>query len=82
LMNRTNQLEAHIINAQHQWDTTAVVAWQNLDTTTLGLVPSGRFAAVTSKAVGSGRIVATSGSYVDTLVIQVVADTSGPSPRP
>jgi hypothetical protein len=80
LINRTNQLEAHIINAQHQWDTTAVVAWQNLDTTRLGLVPNGRFAAVTSKAVGTGRVVATSGSYVDTLSITVVADTSsGPS---
>jgi hypothetical protein len=80
LMNRTNQLEAHLINAQHQWDTTAVVAWQNLDGTRLGLVPNGRFAAVTSKAVGTGRVVATSGSYVDTLSITVVADTSsGPS---
>jgi len=80
LMNRTNQLEAHIINAQHQWDTTAVVAWQNLDTTRLGLVPNSRFASVTSKAIGTGRVVATSGAYVDTLSITVVADTSsGPS---
>lgn len=76
LMNRTNQLEAHIINAQHQWDTTAVVAWQNLDTAILGLVPNGRFASVTSKTVGTGRVVATSGSYVDTLFIQVVPDSS------
>jgi hypothetical protein len=82
LVNRTNQLEAHIINAQQQWDTTSAVAWQNLDTTVLGLVPNGRFAAVTSKAIGTGRIVATSGSYVDTLSIQVAADTSsGPSAR-
>jgi hypothetical protein len=80
LMNRTNQLEAHIINAQHQWDTTAAVAWQNLDTAVLDLVPNGRFASVTSKAIGSGRVVAASGSYVDTLVIQVAPDTSsGPS---
>ena len=79
LMNRTNQLEAHVINAQHQWDTTVVVAWQNLDATILGLVPNGRFASVTSKAIGTGRVVATSGSYVDTLSITVVADTSGPS---
>jgi hypothetical protein len=80
LMNRTNQLEAHVINAQHQWDTTAVVAWQNLDTAILGLVPNGRFASVTSNAIGTGRVVATSGSYVDTLAITVVADTSsGPS---
>jgi hypothetical protein len=80
LNNRTNQLEAHVVNAQHQWDTTAVVAWQNLDTAILGLVPNGRFADVTSRAVGTGRVVATSGSYVDTLSITVVADTSsGPS---
>ena len=76
LMNRTNELQAHIINAQHQWDTTAVVAWQNLDTTRLGLVPNGRFASVTSKAVGTARVVATSGSYVDTLSIQIVPDSS------
>ena len=80
LQNRTNQLEAHIINAQHQWDTTAAVAWQNLDPAVLGLVPSGRFAAVTSKTVGTGRVVATSGSLLDTLVIHVAVDTSsGPS---
>src|SRR6185436_2610788 len=80
LNNRTNQLEAHVVNAQHQWDTTAVVAWQNLDTAILGLVPNGRFASVTSKAIGTGRIVASSGSYVDTLSIVVYADTSsGPS---
>jgi uncharacterized protein DUF4382/carboxypeptidase family protein len=80
LQNRTNQLEAHIINAQHQWDTTAAVAWQNLDNAVLGLVPNGRFAAVTSKTVGTGRVVATSGSLLDTLVIHVAVDTSsGPS---
>lgn len=76
LQNRTNQLEAHIINAQHQWDTTAAVAWQNLDTAVLGLQPNGRFASVTSKTIGTGRVVATSGSLLDTLVIQVAADTS------
>jgi hypothetical protein len=74
--NRTNQLEAHVINAQRQWDTTAAVTWQNLDTVILDLVPNGRFASVTSKQVGSCRVVASSGSYVDTLRIQVVADTS------
>lgn len=81
-VNRTNQLEAHIINAQQQWDTTSAVAWQNLDAAVLDLVPNGRYASVTSKAIGTGRVVATSGSLLDTLVIQVVADTSaGPSAR-
>jgi hypothetical protein len=80
LVNRTNQLEAHVINAQQQWDTTAAVAWQNLDAAILDLVPNGRFASVTSKAIGNGRVVATSGPYADTLLIRVVADTSsGPS---
>lgn len=79
LNGRTNQLEAIVVNAQHQQDTTAPVAWQNLDTAVLGLVPNGRFAAVTSKAVGSGRIVASSGALVDTLRIFVAADTSQPA---
>ncbi|HET9386386.1 MAG TPA: hypothetical protein VFO67_14690, partial [Gemmatimonadales bacterium] len=62
------------------WDTTATVAWQNLDTAVLGLQPNGRYASVTSKTIGTGRVVATSGSLLDTLVIHVSADTSfGPS---
>src|SRR6266571_6165301 len=32
LVNHTNQLEAVVVNAQHQQDTTAAVVWQNLDT--------------------------------------------------
>lgn len=83
LVNRTNRLEAFVVNAQHQQVPGASVAWQNLDTTVLGLatyVDSTRVARVTSKIVGSGRIVATSGSFVDTLVIHVAPDTSsGPS---
>ncbi|HEY3220886.1 MAG TPA: DUF4382 domain-containing protein [Gemmatimonadales bacterium] len=80
LVNRTNQLEALVINAQHQHDTTAAVVWQNLDTAVLGLRDSLRFAYVTSKTVGTGRIVAASGSFADTLVIFVAPDTSsGPS---
>jgi len=83
LVNHTNQLEAVVVNAQHQQDTTAAVVWQNLDTAILGLRDSLRFVYVTSKAVGSGRIVATSGALADTLVIYVAPDTSsGPSPRP
>lgn len=83
LVGRTNRLEAFVVNAQHQQDPTAPVAWQNLDTAVLGLVDyvdSARVARVTSKTVGTGRIVATSGSLADTLVIQVAPDTStGPS---
>lgn len=79
LVGRTNRLEAFVVNAQHQQDPTAPVAWQNLDTAVLGLVDyvdSARVARVTSKTVGTGRIVATSGSLADTLVIHVAPDTS------
>lgn len=83
LVGRTNRLEAFVVNAQHQQDPTAPVAWRNLDTAVLGLVDyvdSARVARVTSKIVGTGRIVATSGSLADTLVIHVAPDTSsGPS---
>ena len=83
LVGRTNRLEAFVINAQHQQDTTAVVAWQNLDPTVLGLVvDSARVARVTAKQVGSGRIVASSGGLTDTLRIFVVPDsTPPPAPR-
>ena len=80
--NRTNRLEAVVVNGQHQQDPPAAVAWQNLDTAVLGLATypeSTHVARVTSKIVGSGRIVATSGSFADTLLIHVAADTSGPS---
>jgi hypothetical protein len=79
LVNHTNRLEAFVVNAQHQQDTAAAVVWQNLDTAVLGLatyVDSTRVARVTSKAVGSGRIVATSGSLADTLTIFVAPDSS------
>src|SRR5262245_34635293 len=79
LANRTNRLEAFVVNPQRQQDTNAVVTWQNLDTTVLGLATyqdSTRIARVTSKIVGTGRIVATSGLLADTLVIYVAADTS------
>jgi hypothetical protein len=83
LVGRTNPLEAIVVNAQHEQDPDAPVAWQNLDTNVLGLVvDSVRFARVTSKIVGTGRIVATSGALADTLVIQVAPDTSSsPSPH-
>ena len=79
LVGRTNRLEAIVINSLHQQDPNALVAWQNLDTAVLGLVnyvDSARVARVTSKIVGTGRIVATSGSLVDTLIIHVAPDTS------
>ena len=77
LVGKTNPLEAIVVNAQHQQDPNAPVAWQNLDTAVLGLVvDSVRFARVTSKIVGTGRIAATSGSLADTLVIHVAPDTS------
>ena len=83
IVNRTNRLEAFVVTAQHQQDPGAPVAWQNLDTAVLGLVTypeSTHVSRVTSKIVGTGRIVATSGAFADTLVIHVAADTSsGPS---
>jgi hypothetical protein len=84
LVNRTNWLKASVVNAQHQQDPDAPVAWQNLDPAVLGLVTyvdSTRVAQVTSKIVGTGRIVATSGQLADTLVIHVAPDTSS-SPAP
>ena len=79
LVNHTNRLEAFVVNAQHQQDSSASVVWQNLDTTVLGLVTyvdSTRVARVTSKAVGTGRIVAASGGLADTLVIHVAPDST------
>jgi len=77
LVSRTNPLEAIVVNAQHQQDPTALVTWQNLDPAVLGLaVDSNRFARVTSKIVGTGRIVASSGALADTLAIFVAPDSS------
>jgi len=79
LANHTNRLEATVVNAQHQQDTLASVVWQNLDTAVLGLVTyvdTARVARVTSKAAGTGRIVASSGSLADTLVIHVFPDST------
>src|SRR2546422_9788834 len=79
LVNHTNRLEAFLINAQHQQDTSATVVWQNVDTAVLGLVTyvdSTHAARVTSKAVGTGRIVAASGALAYTLVIHVFPDST------
>ena len=82
LVQHTNKLEARVVTAQHQPDTTGAVVWQNLDTAVLGLRDSLRFAYVTSKRVGTGRVVAASGSFADTLVISVAPDSSAPAPHP
>jgi hypothetical protein len=79
LVGRTNTLEAIVVNDQHQQDPNAVVMWQNLDTAVLGMRDSLRYAFVTSRTVGTGRIVASSGLLVDTLFIRVAADTSQPA---
>ena len=83
-VNRTNRLEAFVIDGQHQQDPNAPVAWLNLDTNVLDLATypeSTHVARVTSKIVGTGRIVASSGGLADTLNIRVAADTSQPAPR-
>lgn len=83
LVNRTNRLEAFVVNAQHQQDPAAPVTWQNLDPNILGLatyVDSTHIARVTSNALGTGRIVASSGALVDTLRIVVVPDSTQPAP--
>jgi len=77
LVNHTNPLEAIVVNAQHQQEPSAIVAWQNLDTAVLTLaVDSNRYARVTSRIVGTGRIVAASGALADTLVIHVAPDST------
>jgi len=81
LVGRTNRLEAIVVNDQHQQDPNALVAWQNLDSAVLSLRDSLRFTYVTSRTIGTGRVIATSGVLADTLVIRVVADTSQPSSR-
>jgi hypothetical protein len=76
-VNHTNPLEAIVVNAQHQQDPNALVAWQNLDTAVLTLaVDSNRYARVTSRIVGTCRIVAASGALADTLVIHVAPDST------
>jgi hypothetical protein len=78
LLGRTNTLEAIVLNSIKQRDDTAPVSWRNLDSTILDLSPTGRFASVTSKKVGTGRVMATSGSLMDTLSIFVAPDSTSP----
>jgi hypothetical protein len=77
----TNQLEAIVVDAQHEQDTNAVVTWENLNNAVLGLTPNGRLALVNAKIGGTGRIVATSGSFADTLLIVVAPDSSQAAAR-
>jgi hypothetical protein len=77
LVNRTNQLEAVVVNSQNQRVVDPVVTWENLDPATLSLqATTNDTASVTSLAVGSGRVVATSGGLSDTLTIFVAPDSS------
>lgn len=79
LVNRTNRLQAFVIDAQHQQDNGAAVTWQDLDMPILDLlVDSVRVVHVTSKAVGTGRIVAATGggALADTLTIHVYPDST------
>lgn len=79
MVNQMNTLYATVVDAHHQQDHNAVVAWQNLDTAVLGLVTfvdSTYVAHVTSKAPGAGRIVASSGAFADTIVIHVAPDST------
>ena len=83
LLNRTNRLEVFVIDSLRQQNDTAAVVWQNLDPAILGLVvDSVRISHVTSRALGTGRIVAASGGLADTLTIHVFPDSSSGSARP
>jgi hypothetical protein len=79
LTGRGDTLQAVVVDAQHHPDTSAVVAWQNLDPAVLNLqpdMPTPRHAVVTASTPGTARVVATSGALADTLVITIVADST------
>jgi hypothetical protein len=79
LSGRTNQLEAVVVNAQNQQEPNPTVLWATLDSGVVSLADSGRtgkYAWVTSVAVGQGRVVATSGGLSDTLAIIVYPDSA------
>jgi hypothetical protein len=78
----TNEVEAFVVDAGGQPVPDPTVTWASLDAAVLAVDDSGRqgrFAWVRSLALGSGRITATSGEFVDTLTIIVSADSSGTS---
>ncbi|MGH7607571.1 MAG: DUF4382 domain-containing protein [Gemmatimonadales bacterium] len=77
VVNRTKDLEAVVVNSQRQRVVDPTVDWENLDPDVLSLAATTNdTAAVTSVAVGQGRIVATSGDLSDTLTITVYPDSS------
>lgn len=77
LVNRTNELEAVVVDSQRQRVSDPSIVWENLDPDVLSLqATTNDTAAVTSIAVGQGRVVATSGSLSDTLTIVVAPDSS------
>jgi hypothetical protein len=79
LVGDTTQIEAIVINAQHQPEPSPTVAWATLDPSVVSLTDSarmGKYAWVSSLAVGTGRVVATSGNLKDTLVITVAPDST------
>jgi hypothetical protein len=79
LVGHTNQLEAIVVNAQNQQEPNPTVLWATLDSGVVSLTDSGRpgkYAWVTSVAVGQARVVAASGAWSDTLVIAVYPDSA------
>lgn len=79
LVGRTNQLEAIVVDSQNQQVPNPVVTWANLSPAVLSLTDSGfqgKYAWVTSLAVGSGRVVASSDGLSDTLTIIVYPDST------
>ncbi|MDP3908935.1 MAG: DUF4382 domain-containing protein [Gemmatimonadales bacterium] len=85
LLGATNELQAFVVDADHQPVANPTVLWLSLDTGVVAVTDSGRageLAWVTARAIGSSRITATSGSLSDTLTIFVAPDSSGgPSGR-
>lgn len=83
LVDRTNQLEAVVVNSEGEQVPDPAVTWSNLNPAVLQLDDGGgTFASVTSLAVGQGRVVAASGGLADTLLITVSADSAQGSARP
>lgn len=79
LVGRTNELRVWVVDSQQQQVPDPAVVWETLDPSVLAIDDSGRggaFAWVTSLAVGSGRITATSDGLSDTLTIFVAPDSS------
>lgn len=79
LLGRTNEIQAFVVDSQHQPVVDPTVTWASLNPSVVSVTDSGRFGAlawVTSHAVGSARITATSDGLSDTLTIFVAPDSS------